>query len=241
MVINGIMIKKILRIGITAVLLSASTVVLAQKSSELSADLPDSRTVAVQAKVDELFEAGEFKRAFFIFQNELAPIGDKYAQYMVGYMLLNGLGVPRDPASASAWYRLAAERGTPEFVAVSDSLLHKLGDKELHESNAEYFRLRTKYSDVAVLLTSIRRNLKEFEGKTGSLFGAGNSPMTVIETGVGRVRSGDDYYGFIYDQLEERLSLLKEKDGFHDIETDPRHLDIRELERRAEVRVESID
>jgi hypothetical protein len=65
--------------------------------------------------------------------------------------------------------------------------------------------------------------------------------MTVFETGAGRVRSGGDYYGFIYNQLEKRLLLLKEMDGFHDIETDPSHLDIRELERRAEVRVESID
>jgi hypothetical protein len=239
--INETILKRFLRVAIAAALLSVSTFAMAQWSSELSADLPDARTMAVQAKVDELFEAGDFRRAFFIFQNELAPIGDKYAQYMVGYMLLNGLGVPKDPATASAWYRLAAERGTPEFVAVSDSLLRQLGDRELQKSNAEYYRLRAEYSDVAVLLTSIRRNLKELGGKTGSLIGAGSSPMTVIGTGAGRPRSGDDYYGYIYSQLEKRLSLLREMDGFHDIETDPTRLDIRELERRAQVRIESLD
>jgi TPR repeat protein len=171
----------------------------------------------------------------------LAPLGDKYAQYMVGYMLLNGLGVGEDPVSASAWYRLAAERETPEFVAVSNALLSQLSEKDVQRSNAEYFHLRAKYSDVAVLLASIKRNLSELEGKSGSRLRSDSSTMTVFETNAGRVRSGGDYYGYIYSQLEDRLLLLKQMDGFHDIETDPMHLDIRELERRAEVRIESID
>ena len=222
-------------------LLSASASLWAQGSSELSADLPDTRTMAVQAKVEQLFQAEDFRRAYFIYRNELAPIGDKYAQYMVGYMLLNGLGVSEDPVFASAWYRLAAERDTPEFVAVSNSLLQQLDDKQVQRSDAEYFRLRAKYSDVAVLLTSIRRNLKELAGRTGSRLRSDSSPLTIVEADAGRTQSGEAYYGSIYRQLEERLFLLKEMDGFHDIDTDPTRLDIDELERRAKVSVESID
>ena len=222
-------------------LLSASASLWAQGSSELSADLPDTRTMAVQAKVEQLFQAEDFRRAYFIYRNELAPIGDKYAQYMVGYMLLNGLGVSEDPVSASAWYRLAAERDTPEFVAVSNSLLQQLDEKQVQRSDAEYFRLRAKYSDVAVLLTSIRRNLKELAGRTGSRLRSDSSPLTIVEADAGRTQSGEAYYGSIYRQLEERLFLLKEMNGFHDIDTDPTRLDIDELERRAKVSVESID
>jgi hypothetical protein len=222
-------------------LLAASALAWAQGSSELSADLPDAQTMAVQAKVEQLFQAEDFRRAYFIYRNELAPIGDKYAQYMVGYMLLNGLGVSEDPVSASAWYRLAAERDTPEFVAVSNNLLQQLNENQVQRSNAEYFRLRAKYSDVAVLLTSIKRNLNELRSRTGSRLRSDSSIVTVFETGAGRTRSGSDYYGFIYGQLEERLLLLKEMDGFHDIDTDPTRLDIDELERRAKVSVESID
>lgn len=227
--------------GIAVILLSVCVAVQAQRSSELSADLPDSRTMAVQAKVEELFQAADFRRAFFIYRNELAPLGDKYAQYMVGYMMLNGLGVTEDPVAALAWYRLAAERGTPEFVAVSSHLLGQLGEQERHRSDVEYFRLRSKYSDIAVLLTSIKRNLNELDSKSGSRLRSDSSSMTVFETGAGRVRSGSDYYGVIYKQLEERLLLLREIDGFEDIETDPMRLDIHELERRAQVRIDSID
>jgi len=222
-------------------LLSAPASAWAQGLSELSADLPDPRTMAVQAKVEQLFQAEDFRRAYFIYRNELAPLGDKYAQYMVGYMLLNGLGVSEDPVSASAWYRLAAERDTPEFVAVSNNLLQQLDEKQVQRSNAEYFRLRAKYSDVAVLLASIKRNLKELEGRTGSRLKSDSSPLTIVEPDAGRTQSGEAYYGSIYRQLEERLLLLREMKGFHDIDTDPRRLDIDELERRARVSVESID
>jgi len=78
----------------------------AQGETGISNDNPESRTLALQNKVDRLYDRGEFKRAYFIYRNELVPLGDKYAQYMVGYMLLTGTGVDEDPVSASAWYRL---------------------------------------------------------------------------------------------------------------------------------------
>ena len=70
-----------------------------------------SKTLQVQQQAEEVFERTDYKRAFFIYRNELAPIGDKYGQYMVGYMYLTGKGVEEDIVAASAWYRLAAERG----------------------------------------------------------------------------------------------------------------------------------
>ncbi len=240
-VINGSTPQNILRAGLAVALLAVSFAAVAQKSSELSADLPDGRTMAVQAKVEELFQAGDFRRAYFIYRNELAPLGDKYAQYMVGYMMLNGLGVAEDPVDASAWYRLAAERDTPEFIAVSNSLLGQLDEKQRQRSDAEYYRLRSRYSDIAVLLTSIKRNLNELNSRSGSRLRSDSSTMTVFETGAGRIRSGSDYYGFIHGQLEKRLLLLKEMEGFEDIDTDPTRLDIDELERMAQVRIESID
>ncbi|MCH8277932.1 MAG: SEL1-like repeat protein, partial [Proteobacteria bacterium] len=95
-----------------AVLIFTSATANAQRSSALSADLPDSRTMALQNKVDRLFGAGNFERAFFLYRYDLAPLGDKYAQYMVGFLYLSGMGVEKDSTIASAWYRLAAERGT---------------------------------------------------------------------------------------------------------------------------------
>ena len=195
--------------------------------------------MAVQDKVDKLFDAGEFKRAFFIYRNELAPLGDKYAQYMVGYMYQTGMGIEEDDITASAWYRLAAERGTPEFMSVRDQLLRKLDDTERRNSNARYKALRAEYCDLAVLLSSIKRDFKELEGRTGSRIQSSSSAMTVIDTGRGTMSSGSDYYGQLRGRVEFRVKLLVELGGFDDIETDIEKINIRDIEHKVREKIES--
>jgi hypothetical protein len=234
-------IQKILCAVSVATLLLASEFAHSQRSSELSADLPDTRTMAVQQKVDSLFDAGDFKRAFFIYRNELAPLGDKYAQYMVGYMLITGLGVDEDKITASAWYRLASERDTPEFVAVRDQLMRNMTDVEIRDSDAAYSSLRLDYCDLAVLLASIKRDFKELEVKTGSRIKSDSSAITILDTRSGRVRSATDYYGMVYGQLEHRLQLLIEMGEFEDIKADPAYLNMRQLERLVVERIKSED
>lgn len=195
--------------------------------------------MAVQEKVDKLFDAGDFKRAFFIYRNELAPLGDKYAQYMVGYMYQTGMGIEEDRITASAWYRLAAERGTPEFIAVRDQALRKLDDTEMRFSDARYKELRAEYCDLSVLLSSIKRDHKELEGRTGSRIQSSSSAMTVIETSRGTVRSGSDYYGKIRQQLAFRVKLLAELGDFEDIETDIDKINIRDIEHKVKGKIES--
>jgi TPR repeat protein len=43
----------------------------------------------------------------------LADKGDAHAQFSLGYMYANGMGVPKDAAQAVAWYRKAADQGDP--------------------------------------------------------------------------------------------------------------------------------
>lgn len=222
----------------TAVLLALSTAVAAQQASGLSVDFPDSRTIAVQAKVEKLFDAGKYERAFFIYRNELAPLGDKYAQYMIGYMYQTGLGVDEDAALASAWYRLAAERETPEFVVVRDRQFRGLSEEEVAKSDREYQAMRAQYSDLAVLMASIKRNYSELETRTGSRVRGEASPVTVIENRLGRSRSGDAYYGNIREQLEARLKMVIELGDFQDIVPDIDRVNLNELERRVKARLE---
>ena len=68
------------------------------------------RTLSTQERVEKMYEAGEYNRALLIYEKDLAPLGDKYAQYMVGYMHLNAKGIPQDKVTALAWYRSAASR-----------------------------------------------------------------------------------------------------------------------------------
>ena len=238
--------QKVFGIACYAALLLASDPAYSQRSSELSDDLPDSRTMATQDKVDALFNKGDFERAFFIYRNELAPIGDKYAQYMVGYMYLTGLtglSVEEDPIAASSWYRLSAERGTAEFVAVRDRLMRSMNEDELRLSDSQYEQLRFEYCDLAVLLTSIKRNFKELKTITitGSRIQGESNAMMAIDSRGSLVRSGAEHYGLIHAQLEDRLKLMQEIGGFQDMETDPGKVNLRELERNVKERIASFD
>ena len=115
----------------------ASAPALAQWA-EFPAGNIDSRTVRNQAKVESLYKRGDYKRAHFIYSNELARQGDKYAQYMTGYMYLMGQGVEENPVKASAWYRISAERRAPEFMAVRDQALLVLNEEQRQQSDKLY-------------------------------------------------------------------------------------------------------
>lgn len=217
-----------------------STAAAGQSSSGVSVGLSDSRTLKVQRKVDDLYERGEFKRAYFIYRNELVPIGDKYAQYMVGYMHLTGMGAKQDDAAALAWYRLAAERGTPEFVAVRNQLMHDLENEEVERSDARYRELRREFGDLVLLLATIRSNLGELEARTGSRLASDSGSMTVVEaSSASRSHSGVNYYGRIRQQLQTRLQMLAEIGDFPDMETNPDRVDIDDVERLVRQRLES--
>ena len=223
-------------VTIIAASVFVASVAAAQKTSELSADLPDSRTMAIQQKVERLYETGHFKRAYFIYRNELVPIGDKYAQYMVGFMSLTGLDVEQDPVAALAWYRLAAERGSPEIVEARDRLWQSMTDSDVKRAATLYFELRQEYCDLAVILASITRNHEELKNRTGSRTASYNSPVVVIDPQRGAM-SGDIYYGDIREQLKSRLMLLREIGGFQDMSVDPDRFNLRDLQHRVEQRI----
>lgn len=120
----------------------------------------DPQSIKTQQKVDSLFEKGDYERALFIYREELAPLGDKYAQYMIGYMHLTGKGTRQDIIDASAWYRLAAERGQPHFSRARDEIMAILGPGLRRDSNRKYLALREKYSDASVVANLVETDLQ---------------------------------------------------------------------------------
>ena len=77
--------------GLLATLLCAHA--QAQSYKYFPGEAIDQRTRSMQERVDAVYAAGDFDRALMIYEKDLAPLGDKYAQYMVGYMYLNAKGV----------------------------------------------------------------------------------------------------------------------------------------------------
>ena len=193
-----------------------------QSAGNLSAEL-DSKTLSVQAKAEELFQREQYRRAHVIYLNDLAPIGDKYAQYMLGFMSLSGLGVEQDHVLASAWYRLAAERGEPrEFVVIRDELLQQLDAVDKERSDAIYLRLRGEYSDIAISMREVRAAFGDLtQLTTGSRISNNpSSPATIVEPRSGSSLSADAYNRRVQRRMQDHLDYVTSRLGLERIEAE---------------------
>ena len=160
-----------------------------------------------QEQVDELYEKGDYERALFIYEHELSPIGDKYAQYMVGYMHLAGKSVPQSKVDALAWYRLASERGEPAIVRAREALAKTMTAEEIEASNRIFVDLWQRLGDKRLLLDLIREDLEVLSERTGSRIpGAYSGRLTIIN--VQSPNTGDEYYEKIRKRVETRLEYL---------------------------------
>lgn len=190
----------------------------------------DQRTLRTLDRVEELYESGEYGRAFLIYEKELAPIGDKYAQYMVGYMHLAGLSVPKSRVRALAWYRLAAERGDPLIVQERDALLQTMSDAEIEQSNEIFVDLWQELGDRRLLLELIREDMKILSERTGSRLPGGDTrPLTVINV-RSRSNGGDNFYKQVQERVELRLNYLETEVVISDIAAASDQHDIRTME-----------
>ncbi len=218
-----------------------ATSVHAQRSAGIAVDFPDARTPHVQRRVEELFQSGDFDRAYFIYRNELAPLGDKYAQYMVGFMHMAGMGVEEDPVAASAWYRLAAERGTRQFVEVRNLVMSDLDEGERRRSDRLFVEIRRQHGDLALLLAEIRSGLREIGTATGSRLSTSAGLLTVTELqSSAQSRGGAKHYQRVEKELARNLAMLSEIGDFPGLETDPARVDIKEIEQLVNDRLETI-
>jgi TPR repeat protein len=168
----------------------------------------DQRTLQAQRLVEQLYEDREFKRSLIIYEKELAPIGDKYAQYMVGFMYYRGHGVQVNRPAALAWFRLAAERRDPPIVAARDALFSTMSQEEIVESNQIFVKLWRELGDSQIILDLVRHDLNLLKARTGSRIpGANSSPVTIIRWDSAAT-SSDAYYDRVRKRLEMRLNFL---------------------------------
>ncbi len=201
----------------------------------------DQRTLEMQERVDELFDTGNYDRALFIYENELAPRGDKYAQYMVGYMHLNGLGVLQDQARALAWYRLSAERGNEMLVSVRNELASALSPEEIGRSNAILRELLQEIGDTTLIMKLIQRDLATLKGRTGTRITTSNvsTPLTIIRPSG--MPEDPNFYSNVRRRLEARLKYLETKVEIHDIELESAASELRIFEEQVKADLASLD
>lgn len=207
-----------LRIPLLLLLLLPGLAVAANLGEARATDSP---TLRLHEKAEDLYRNGHWQRAYFIYVNELAAVGDKYAQYMAGYMRLNGKGMPADPVRASAWYRLAAERGAPEFVEVRDQLLESMSEADREASDTAFLALRQKYSDLVLALGHLRRERELLDARpTGSRLSSNSSAVTIIDPHTGVTITRSEYVGRLEAKMRVRLDYITRTVGLEEMEPD---------------------
>lgn len=170
----------------------------------------DSRTLKIQERVEAIFSSGDYGRALLIYEKELAPRGDKYAQYMVGFMHLTGKGVRKNPAEALAWYRLAAERGQGPLMEARDALRESLQPAGLERADARFAELWQSYGDRKLLLELVSSDLDILRrGAPADGPPVENAaPGPSLATGYAGTGIIDGYYRRVRERLRERLQYL---------------------------------
>jgi len=232
-----------IRLALITGLLAAAFCASAQSQTYKSfpGESADQRTLEIQERVDELYAAGDFKRALFIYENELAPRGDKYAQYMVGYMHLNGQFVPQDKSRALAWYRLAAERGNEALEQARDELAASLTQPEIEASNKIFLDLLQDIGDTRLIMVLIQRDMNTLKGRTGThVQGSNAGGRVVIIRPSGRIED-PNYYRDIRLRLEARLSYLETNAEISDITVESGNDELRRYEEQVQSEIASIE
>jgi len=177
----------------------------------------DQRTRTIQERVDAVYTGGDFVRALLIYEKDLAPLGDKYAQYMVGYMHLEAEGVPQDKVEALAWYRLAAERSEPLLERVRDGLAAQMTAVEMAGSDQRFLDLWKSIGDRTLIMELIRRDMGILRTRTGTRIPGAvpSSPSVTIRVSGEPV--GPNYYRKVRTRLENRIAYLDARVEISDI------------------------
>ena len=172
---------------------------------------PDTAFVArLKDDADRAYERGNYRRAYRMFRSGLAWRGDKYAQYMVGYMHFNGHGVRADRPLGTAWLRLAAERGDEtKLDAVYRDAADQLSDRERARMVSLHDDLVRDYGDRRVLRRLIRADRRALRRVTGSRTGNADMLPLTIQLPNGQAVPGAVYYKAIRDRMEQRLKYLE--------------------------------
>ncbi len=88
----------------------------------------------IQRRADMAYAHGQDRRAWKLYQ-QLAAVGDKFAQFRIATMYEDGRHVSRDLVAAQSWAALAAETGRNEFRQYQSSLRTQMQADELARSD----------------------------------------------------------------------------------------------------------
>jgi len=160
---------------------------------------------ATMTAADDAFQAERYREAHRIYENDLVPMGDKYSQYLIGWMNVQGLGVHKDLVLGVAWLELAAERNHAKLSEVRDEVAVWLSTEEKQKVPAQLEELRVQYGDCAVVKRLLAQD-RELEPTVGTRLSGSSQPVTVIHGDLPGVKNVNN----IRQRIRKREQYLRE-------------------------------
>lgn len=127
------------------------------------------------AQGEQAYRHGRYARAMRFYKSA-ARWSDKIAQFQIGLMYYSGEGVEPDHPLGWAWIEMAAERGYPQYEALSERIWAQMDeDQRARASRILEQELLPEYGDEATVPRTARRMKQDRQRMTGSRLGrAGN-------------------------------------------------------------------
>lgn len=122
-----------------------------------------------QAKADQLYDEGNYKKAFKMYL-KLGKMGVSHSQDRVSKMYEKGQGTKESMTDAYAWSVLAAQRGASAKVERRDTLLEESSDRKAAEKKAD--KLMSKYGREALQKKADSRAKLKHNTKSGGCTGS---------------------------------------------------------------------
>ena len=218
-----------LRFALSAMLLALSMAAVSQEN--FLGEKANHAILDLQEEADSAFAKGDYGQALEVYQTELAPLGDKYSQYMVGYMYLAGKGVQEDAILASAWYRLAAQRETEQYARIRDSLLALFNDEQRSRSDQLYTSLRREMGDLTLVGQLVESDLQVLR-RGRSLFLQGSTVRSMSRQRI-------DAMDAAAERINPRVEMLDRQIVLESTLDDSERESLTKLLREAETEVEA--
>ena len=193
-----------LRFALSAMLLALSMAAVSQEN--FLGEKANHAILDLQEEADSAFAKGDYGQALEVYQTELAPLGDKYSQYMVGYMYLAGKGVQEDAILASAWYRLAAQRETEQYARIRDSLLVLFNGEQRSRSDQLYTSLRREMGDLTLVGQLVESDLQVLR-RGRSLFLQGSTVRSMSRQRIDAMDAAAERINARVEMLDRQIVL----------------------------------
>ena len=132
-------------------------------------------------RADNYYDSEDYKKAKSAY-TKLARKGDKYSQFRLSLIYLDGLSGKADISEAYGWATLAAQVRHPGLLAYRDLVYEEIPDNGKRKAIAKADKYMLRYSDFVLAEKAVQRTKRDLRNCTGSRLGRSCEQLTFTKS-----------------------------------------------------------